>query len=75
MTVLFEISLGRIVFGYSWERIASDYRLLEGGFLPIGLLFLLLSPTFAGAPLVSSFCASAGAYIFLLLLAYGMLES
>jgi hypothetical protein len=47
MTVLFEVSIGRAVFGYSWERIASDYNVLEGGLLPIGLLILLLAPKIA----------------------------
>jgi hypothetical protein len=47
LTVGFEILLGRFVLGYSWERIASDYDLLRGGLLPIGLLILMLSPLIA----------------------------
>jgi hypothetical protein len=43
----FEIGLGRLVMGYSWERIASDYNLAEGGLLPIGMLILALSPLIA----------------------------
>ena len=31
----------------SWQRIASDYNLLQGGLMPIGLLFLALSPLIA----------------------------
>jgi hypothetical protein len=47
LTVGFEILLGRLVLGYSWERVASDYNLLGGGLLPIGLLILMLSPLIA----------------------------
>ncbi len=46
LTVGFELALGRFVFGYSWERIASDYDLLHGGLMPIGLAVLALSPLF-----------------------------
>lgn len=48
LTVAFEIGLGRFVFAYSWERIASDYKLLEGGLMPLGLVVLTLSPLIAG---------------------------
>ena len=44
----FEITFGRLVVGASWERIAADYRVLEGGWLPFGMLILLLSPLIAG---------------------------
>lgn len=47
LTVGFEILLGRGVLKYSWERMASDYNLFEGGLLPIGLLVLALSPLLA----------------------------
>jgi hypothetical protein len=47
LTVSFELLLGRAVLKYPWERIASDYNLLEGGFLPIGLLVLTLAPLLA----------------------------
>jgi hypothetical protein len=46
LTIGFEILLGRGV-GLSWERIASDYNLLQGGLMPIGLLVLTLSPLIA----------------------------
>lgn len=46
LTVAFEISLGRAL-GYSWERILSDYDLAHGGLMPIGLVFLALSPLIA----------------------------
>lgn len=47
LTVGFEIILGRFVMGLSWERIASDYNLLQGGLMPLGLLVLTLSPLIA----------------------------
>jgi hypothetical protein len=34
--------------GASWERLAADYNVLEGGLLPFGMLVLLLSPLIAG---------------------------
>lgn len=47
LTISFEIFLGRFVLNMSWERIASDYNLLQGGLLLIGLLILILSPLIA----------------------------
>lgn len=46
LTIAFEILLGRAL-GFSWERLASDYNLLKGGLMPLGLLALLLSPLIA----------------------------
>jgi len=43
----FEVLFGRFVVGVSWERLAADYNLLEGGLLPIGMLILMLSPLIA----------------------------
>jgi hypothetical protein len=48
LTAAFEVSFGRFVLGYSWERIRSDYDLSKGGLLPIGLVLLALSPYIAG---------------------------
>ena len=48
LTLAFEILFGRFVLGYSWERIASDYNLLDGGLLPVGLVVLTVSPLIAG---------------------------
>lgn len=48
LTVTFELVLGRLVMHLSWERIASDYNLVEGGLMPIGLAVLTLSPLLAG---------------------------
>lgn len=48
LTLAFEVVFGRYVVGASWERLAADYNVLEGGLLPFGLLVLLLSPLVAG---------------------------
>lgn len=47
LTVAFEVIFGRFVVRLSWERIASDYNVLNGGLMPLGLLFLFFSPMFA----------------------------
>ncbi len=47
LTLTFEICLGRFILGYSWERIAADYNLLQGGLMPIGLVLLMLAPLIA----------------------------
>ena len=47
LTLAFEILFGRFVVGASWERLAADYNVLEGGLLPLGMLVLLLSPLIA----------------------------
>ena len=48
LTLAFEFLFGRFVMGLSWERLAADYNVLEGGLLPFGMLVLLLSPLIAG---------------------------
>ena len=47
LTVVFEIGLGRFVFNYSWERILSDFNLMRGGFLGLGLAVMGLAPRIA----------------------------
>jgi Na+/melibiose symporter-like transporter len=47
LTILFEIALGRLVFGYSWQQIGADYNLLQGGLMPLGSVWLMLSPVIA----------------------------
>ncbi len=47
LTVTFEILFGKFVVGRSWDRIASEYNLLNGGLMPLGLGMLLLSPWIA----------------------------
>jgi hypothetical protein len=48
LTLAFEIAFGRFVVGASWDRLAADYDVLEGGLLPLGMLVLMLSPLIAG---------------------------
>lgn len=43
----FEILLGRLVLGFSWQRLWQDYDLSQGGLMPVGMLVLLLSPWLA----------------------------
>ena len=38
---------GRYVIHTSWSRIASDYNLIRGGLMPIGLLVLTAAPLVA----------------------------
>ncbi len=47
LTISFEIAFGKFVLNLSWERIVEDYNILNGGLLPLGLLFLLFSPLIA----------------------------
>lgn len=47
LTVVFEVVLGRFVLNYSWEQIAADYNVLQGGLMPFGLILLVLSPLVA----------------------------
>jgi hypothetical protein len=47
LTIAFEICLGRFILGYSWEQIAADYNLLQGGLMPLGLVWLILAPLIA----------------------------
>jgi hypothetical protein len=47
LTLAFEVLFGRFKVGASWERLAADYNIIEGGLLPFGMAFLLLSPLLA----------------------------
>lgn len=47
LTIGFELALGRLVMGLTWERIAEDYDLSRGGLLALGLLAMFLAPWFA----------------------------
>jgi hypothetical protein len=44
LTLAFEIALGRLILGYSWAQIATDYSFRQGGLMPFGLVWLSLSP-------------------------------
>ncbi len=46
LTLAFEIGLGRRL-GYTWDRIASDYNLLDGGLMIIGLAVMAMAPWIA----------------------------
>lgn len=47
LTIAYELVLGRFVFEQSWPDIASDFDVLHGRLLPLGLLFLMFSPLLA----------------------------
>nr|MCU0719468.1 hypothetical protein [Pirellula sp.] len=47
LTVLFEITLGRLVLDLSWDRITEDYSITRGGLLGFGLMFMTVSPLLA----------------------------
>jgi hypothetical protein len=47
LTLGFEILLGRFALGFSWEQILAEYDLRTGSLMPVGLLFMLLSPLIA----------------------------
>jgi len=47
LTVLFEITLGRLVLDLSWDRITEDYDVTRGGLLGFGLMFMAASPLMA----------------------------
>ena len=46
LIVIFEFSLGAAL-GYSRERMLSDYNMAEGGYMALGLLFMLFAPALA----------------------------
>jgi hypothetical protein len=46
LTLGFEITLGRAI-GLSWSRIFSDYDPSRGGFMLLGLAFMVFAPTLA----------------------------
>jgi hypothetical protein len=47
LMAVFDVSLGRFVFGYSWSRIAEDFNPAAGGYLGIAMLVLLVAPRVA----------------------------
>jgi hypothetical protein len=44
LMLVFEIGLGRFVFGFSWQHMAAEYNLRNGGFLGLGMTVLFLTP-------------------------------
>jgi hypothetical protein len=55
LTLAFEIGLGRLVMGLTWDRILSDYDIARGGLMPIGLVIMLLAPAIAARLSAGSF--------------------
>jgi hypothetical protein len=47
LTALFEITLGRYVFGAPWSRLLADYDLPHGGLMGLGLLLMASAPLIA----------------------------
>ena len=47
LTLAFELALGRLIFGFTWERLLADYDLRAGGLMLIGMGFLFLAPFMA----------------------------
>lgn len=47
LTLAFEIALGRVIFGYSWEQIAANFKAIDGGLMPFELVLLTLAPLIA----------------------------
>jgi len=46
LMAIFEVSLG-LAFGYSQERIFSDYNVVEGRLMIFGMMFMLFAPALA----------------------------
>ena len=46
LTVGFDLTLGSLA-GLSWERIAADFDLRQGGAMPVGLAVMLFAPLLA----------------------------
>ena len=46
LTLIFEFTLGYF-FGYSVDRILSDYNIAKGGLMVFGVLFMLFAPALA----------------------------
>ena len=46
LTLIFEFTLGYL-FGYSMDRMLSDYNIVKGGVMSFGVLFMLFAPLLA----------------------------
>jgi hypothetical protein len=49
LTLAFEVGAGRFLLYYSWQRILSDFNLLEGGLLGFGLVVMGFAPRIAAS--------------------------
>lgn len=47
LMIAFDLAIGRLVFGYSWERIGADFNPVAGGYLGMAMLVLLVAPWLA----------------------------
>ena len=47
LMMFFEVLVGRLLAGASWQRLAEDYNLAQGGLLGLGMLWLLCAPRLA----------------------------
>lgn len=47
LTLAFELTLGRLVLRFPWERVREDYDLLHGGLLLPGMAILPMAPRIA----------------------------
>jgi hypothetical protein len=46
LMTLLDIYFGKFVFRFSWKRILEDFNPLKGNLLGVGMIILLLCPTF-----------------------------
>ncbi len=44
LTLAFEIALGRLAFGFTWDQVFADYDLRRGRLMSLGLVLLWLAP-------------------------------
>ncbi|MFZ5949302.1 MAG: hypothetical protein ACOYXC_01245 [Candidatus Rifleibacteriota bacterium] len=42
--MLFDVFFARYVFKFSWQRVADDFNVLKGNFLPVGMAGLFFMP-------------------------------
>jgi hypothetical protein len=47
LTLIFELGAGHYLPGRTWQDLASDYNILHGELLPVGLAVLTFSPLLA----------------------------
>ena len=47
LTVVFELLLGRLAMGLTWDQIIRDYDLSRGGLMLFGLIFMAIVPILA----------------------------
>ncbi len=46
--MIFEFSVGRLVFGFSWQWLWKDFSPFQGRLLLFGMMFLFLAPYMVG---------------------------